>query len=1010
MTYSTTRRNPYIIGRPIDEPELIFGREALFGFIEDNLRQNVKVILLHGQRRIGKSSVLRNIPNFVAPDSFVFVPFDLQDQSGKSLSNILVALATEILDYLELDEDNIKLPLTTDLETEPYIFSSQFLPQVFKELQDKKLVLLLDEFDSLTTEESKSLVKNIFPYLRNITLPNNLFIILLVGQKPEELPTILEVFKEAPIQEIGLLDEPSAKRLITKLAQGVLEYEPDAIRAILELSAGHPYFTQVICFALFGRARELQNWSINRKDVEGIVNKAIELAEAGLAWFWNGLSIPEQVVFSAVAQTQEKAALDQQDSEEALMLLKSYGVIQTEQLVQALEQLTKDGFLDSTGHKVKVELIRRWLVKRYPLRQVIWQLQNLEEEKVNFLLQEARLLYEQGKTQNALAVYEQILKLNPNHFSTVVALAQGYFEIDEFDKAVKLYTRVYQADPARYKDGLLCALATYGENLLAQQDLTQAKEQFKQILEIDNESPIALEKLQEIILGETESTTRNPQSNFLSAISTTVSNRALARIGNSSQYSHKSYSQLFPIAAIAVATGILSLVGISVYQVSPRYSVDQQKVFDVGCKPDEKKISRGECTFFPKLKNSAREQSIQAFQQGKYFDAAGYFKTATTANRSDPEVLIYYNNARAKQQGNPFTLAVVVPADNTNMAQEILRGVAQAQNQFNEKSGLNSRLLEIAIASDDNKPDTAQKVAEELVKDKAVLAVIGHNTSDATKAALDTYKKANLAIISPTSTSKLLNNKDNGVFFRTVPSDAVIGEKLAVYAKKSLGINNVIIFYNPDSSHSSSLREEFTNKFEEIKGQVVQKIDLTNSQLDIETEVEKSFYRYQTQGAVLFPDAQSTPIAIKVAAIVSKRNARFKNSNKQKLMLLGGDALYSNTTLQKGGNDVEGMVIAIPWFREAPQSKNFAQAAAKQWGGQISWRTAASFDATQALIKALSPDASRSTVIRKLQDVKITASETSGEILQFDSEGQSQTKPVLVKVVGGKFELVKERR
>ena len=29
--------NPYIVGRPIYEPELFFGRRKLFRFIEDNL-------------------------------------------------------------------------------------------------------------------------------------------------------------------------------------------------------------------------------------------------------------------------------------------------------------------------------------------------------------------------------------------------------------------------------------------------------------------------------------------------------------------------------------------------------------------------------------------------------------------------------------------------------------------------------------------------------------------------------------------------------------------------------------------------------------------------------------------------------------------------------------------------------------------------------------------------------------------------------------------------------------
>ncbi|MGK7875271.1 MAG: ATP-binding protein, partial [Xenococcaceae cyanobacterium] len=104
------RRNPYIIGRPITEQEKFFGRESVFRFLDDNLEQDVKVILLHGQRRIGKSSVLSQIPNFVVKSGFKFVPFDLQDKSQLSLSGILHNLATVIIDYLNLDLNRVQLP------------------------------------------------------------------------------------------------------------------------------------------------------------------------------------------------------------------------------------------------------------------------------------------------------------------------------------------------------------------------------------------------------------------------------------------------------------------------------------------------------------------------------------------------------------------------------------------------------------------------------------------------------------------------------------------------------------------------------------------------------------------------------------------------------------------------------------------------------------------------------------------------------------------------------------
>jgi ABC-type branched-subunit amino acid transport system substrate-binding protein len=457
---------------------------------------------------------------------------------------------------------------------------------------------------------------------------------------------------------------------------------------------------------------------------------------------------------------------------------------------------------------------------------------------------------------------------------------------------------------------------------------------------------------------------------------------------------------------MAVAAGIIALMSVGIfYQQSISCKVGEQKVlFRCVALP---RVSRGEFTFFPSMGNTDRDRGIEAFRRGKYTEAVAFFKKAVAAARNDPEVLIYYNNALALQRRDPFTLAVVVPVDNdAPTAQEMLRGVAQAQNQFNAKRlNGNGRLLEIVIANDGNKPEKSQQVAQELIKDNSILAVIGHNSSDATRAALAEYEKAGVALISPTSTSTSLTGNN---FFRTVPSDAASGEKLADYAKNSLNVSKVVIFYNPGSVYSTSLREAFIKKFEKLGGEIVRDIDLSNPNFNAELEVPRSVFRYQAQAALLFPDKQYTSVALEIARANAELLASPSNQQKRGLKLLGGDALYNFATLNAGETAVEGMILAIPWFTGTSQSQPFSQAAQRQWGGQVSWRTATSFDATQALIAALSPDASRTSVLQKLPEVHLPASETSGDALQLAPDKELQREPMIVRVNGGKFELARQ--
>ncbi|NEQ84809.1 MAG: ATP-binding protein, partial [Moorea sp. SIO2I5] len=317
MTSATVRknpyiRNPYIVGPPISEPELFFGRRKKFDFIEDNLRQGAQVILFYGQRRIGKSTVLKQIPNFVGQNDFVFVQFDLQNKSQLPLSRVLDSLGQAIINQLQLWSDHSKLPTVTELKTNPTLFYESFLPKVYQELGYKKLVLLLDEFDVLSSDNpassKESSVNTFFPYLQSlIEQDQRLFIITFIGRQLDDMPKLLGLFKGAPSQKVGLLSERNATELITEPAKGSLTYDSEAIDAILALASGHPYFTQVLCHALFSQARTEQKWQVTCDDVTRIVDDAIEIGEGGLTWFRDGLPIPERVIFSAVAEAQKKA-------------------------------------------------------------------------------------------------------------------------------------------------------------------------------------------------------------------------------------------------------------------------------------------------------------------------------------------------------------------------------------------------------------------------------------------------------------------------------------------------------------------------------------------------------------------------------------------------------------------------------------------------------------------------------------------------------------------------------
>ncbi|MFN6519603.1 MAG: ABC transporter substrate-binding protein [Nostoc sp. CreGUA01] len=891
--------------------------------MKNNLSQDVKVTLLHGQRRIGKSSIIRNIAKSVELEDFVFIAFNLEDYTRENLGKILVDLAQEIIEQLEIDTQKIKPPSIQDLGKEPYIFYSQFLAKVLNELDGKKLVFLLDEFEALSDKYSNSLLENFFIYLHSlIEVEQKLFLVIFAGRQSANIPNLLNSFEDADIHEIDFLDRDSATQLITQPAQGILEYSQEAITAIIELSAGHPYFIQVICFAIFVRARELDESRIGIEDIDNIVDKAIENAEAGLAWFWDGLNVPEKAVFSAVAESQKIAPV----IETPFQILDKYGVFKREVIEKALKELVSHKFLDAQGKKIKIELVRRWLLQRHPLRQEIKELEKLNEERNYF----------EEKKQNNFN-YETTLDSIPKKYPLAVLERQRPFSLQEENYSKAL-------EPVRF------SIQTQTQK----KEISEEAGKDRSISNIEVYSPVK------------------------------------SRLSKGIRY----------LAAAGVMTIVAALVGTGIGNLSARCLASDNKILGVFCVDNPSiNLSSGDRTFFPIKNNTYRDQAIESFQLANYSTAIELFEQARKSDRTDPEVLIYYNNARAKQRENPFLLAVVVPTNNTDFAQEILRGVAQAQQEFNDRNGLNGRLLSVIIANDGDgkEPEKAKQVAAELVKNQSLLGVIGHNFSEATEAALTEYQKEGIPIISPASSTTSLH--DNSVFFRTIPSNAAMGDKLAKYAINNLRLTKVVIFKST-SLFSKSMTEEFQKKFQELGGKIIDKVDLTQSTLNAQKEVNLSLDK-QAQGAVLITDQQYSNVALDIAK--ANNNLSNYNQKKGKLKLLSTNPLYSDEILSQGGKAVEGLITVVPWFRDSEKAKKFAQTAKKLWTIDVSWRTASSYDATQAFIQDFSANSNPKTTLASLVNANLSVKQTSGEPLKFSSQREREIEPILLEIKDGKY-------
>jgi ABC-type branched-subunit amino acid transport system substrate-binding protein len=366
------------------------------------------------------------------------------------------------------------------------------------------------------------------------------------------------------------------------------------------------------------------------------------------------------------------------------------------------------------------------------------------------------------------------------------------------------------------------------------------------------------------------------------------------------------------------------------------------------------------------------------FDREQYPEAIALFKNAIDGDRTDPIAQIYFNNAVARLQSKEtskpsYKIAVVVAYSgnefHVDASKHVLRGIADAQAQFNKNNGKDGRWLEIVIVNDKNQSGVAKEVAEYLSHDSDILAVIGHHASEGTQAALSVYEENLIAIVSPTSTSSKLHSSN---FFRTIGSTTAIASKYVSYIKDYLHLDRVAIFYHQDNEYSQTLTDDFIKAFEHRGGKIELIMDMGNPHLNLDEAIKDIKMDCKVEIALVLPSIETNCVAIAIA------NKNAKQPQSQKLQLLFSTSLPETPTLEKGGAAVEGVVLVSPSL--AKESK-YIQYAKDRWQQpDVNWRVATAYDATQAIIKAieLSTVVTRAAILEKLEKIDLPVDRTSG--------------------------------
>ena len=435
---------------------------------------------------------------------------------------------------------------------------------------------------------------------------------------------------------------------------------------------------------------------------------------------------------------------------------------------------------------------------------------------------------------------------------------------------------------------------------------------------------------------------------------------------------HRRKTPAFSLKHLAIL-GVVSLLGLAALFANNQPKGNELDVVDGT-------FSIGEEQLFGQVTTAGAKQILQnahsKFQSEDYDAAAEYFISAinqiSSDNESgveiDPELVIYLNNSIAMTRSKePLTIGVSVSSSNIEQTNEVLRGIAQAQSQLCGVRVISESITTGIVPDCTNAPElfvvklsdhkfhgkgenqVAQTIRE-LAEDPLVLGIVSRLTSGISfYVEENVLRKEEVVLISPTSTAdrNVKQNTPSGFLFRPSSLNSVGASNLASYVRSETD-ENILVIWENGSPYSESMKDSFEA--------VIEKDDVDISYCDISNG--NTFEISQC-----FDSSTVSEIDVVLAIPSSEKNAldrairviqAFKDSSpiSSPYTILGGDPFYDPDLVKNYGDELDGMVIPLPWHRNNTP-KPFETDAEILWGTRlVNWRTAMAYDSGQMLIQA----------------------------------------------------------
>ena len=285
---------------------MFFGRQNIIDRMQRQLSTShrANVILLEGNRRTGKTSILKRLQDPDVLPGWIVVNCSLQggqgheSKPGLETNEVFRVMARDIgwaiydggvrVWLPNMDPLDSKKPYKPALVkalsnvfagTRPFEVFEFFIQEVLEAVSPRRLLLMLDEFDKLQEGIDSGITSPQVPEnIRYLLHTYDRLSAILSGSRrikrlrEEYWSALFGLGHRIPVSEIPLDD---SQLLVTRPVEGRLTYVPDARDRVVELCSRQPFLIQSLCNKIFERAAQSNERTVTVGAVTGAAEEMV---------------------------------------------------------------------------------------------------------------------------------------------------------------------------------------------------------------------------------------------------------------------------------------------------------------------------------------------------------------------------------------------------------------------------------------------------------------------------------------------------------------------------------------------------------------------------------------------------------------------------------------------------------------------------------------------------------------------------------------------------------------